>query len=222
MRGTNRKRALIVSGSVILLCLTLIVGMTWALFTDTQKVKNHLKAGDLSITLTRTELTKTTLDEKGFLVTPDQPDTTPKSFTNPTDENVFDIANGERIVPGSKFVAKMQIDNKSDVAFGYWIEIVCTDKSLGEDLAKQLKITVDTDESHVANGLTVGGENAYIEVLEKGAGGTFTVTVEFEDKGYTFDPVSGTLISDNDAAELESVQFDLVVYAVQVTTNPNP
>ena len=48
------------------------------------------------------------------------------------------------------------------------------------------------------------------------------MTVEFEDKGYTFDPVSGTLISDNDAAELESVQFDLVVYAVQVTTNPNP
>ena len=47
MESTNRKRALLVSGSVILLCMTIIVGMTWALFTDTRTLTNHLKAGDL-------------------------------------------------------------------------------------------------------------------------------------------------------------------------------
>ena len=56
MKSTNRKRALLVSASVILLCMTIIVGMTWALFTDTQKVNNHLQAGDLSITLKRIPL----------------------------------------------------------------------------------------------------------------------------------------------------------------------
>ena len=51
MKSTNRKRALLVSASVILLCMTIIVGMTWALFTDTATVENHLQAGDLNITL---------------------------------------------------------------------------------------------------------------------------------------------------------------------------
>ena len=128
MKSTNRKRALLVSASVILLCMTIIVGMTWALFTDTQKVTNHLQAGDLSITLKRTELTKTTLNAQGKLVE-SAPDTTTKNFSNPTDENVFGIVEGEKIVPGTKYVAKMQIENNSDVAFGYWIEIVCTDKT---------------------------------------------------------------------------------------------
>jgi predicted ribosomally synthesized peptide with SipW-like signal peptide len=49
---------LLVSAAVILLCMTIVVGMTWALFTDTKGVANHLRAGDLSITLKRTELTK--------------------------------------------------------------------------------------------------------------------------------------------------------------------
>ena len=53
MKGTSRKRTLLVSCAVILLCMTVIIGMTWALFTDTHTVKNHLKAGDLDITLER-------------------------------------------------------------------------------------------------------------------------------------------------------------------------
>ena len=108
MRSTNRKRALIVSGAVILLCMTIIAGTTWALFTDTQTVSNHLQAGDLEITLARTELTKRTLNSVGKLVTSD-PDTTRLDFSNPTDENVFGIVENEKIVPGTKYVAKMEI-----------------------------------------------------------------------------------------------------------------
>ena len=225
-KSTNRRRSLLVSAAVIVLCMVVVVGMTYALFTDTQKVQNHLKAGDLRITLKRTELTKTTLNENGYLVTPDVPDKTVVDFTNPTDKNVFGLntdGNGEvteKIVPGSKFVAKMEIQNNSDVAFGYWIEIICTDKTRGEDLAKQLKITVDAKDSYIADGLTVGSDKAYIEVLDKGASGTFTVTVEFEDKGYTFE--NGVLSSANDIAQSEDLKFDLVVYAVQVTTDPTP
>ena len=215
MKSTNRKRALLVSASVILLCMTIIVGMTWALFTDTQKVTNHLQAGDLSITLKRTELTKTTLNAQGKLVT-SAPDTTTKNFSNPTDENVFGIVEGEKIVPGTKYVAKMQVENHSDVAFGYWIEIVCTDKTNGADLAKQLKVTVNTGadaSASVNDGLTVGSSSNYVGELIIGAtAAEFTVTVEFLDSF-----VAENNIDHNDLAQGENLSFDLVVHAVQAT-----
>lgn len=86
MRSTNRKRSLLVSGSVILLCLSIIVGMTWALFTDTQTVTNHLQAGDLDITLERIALSKTTLTPKGYLNTTDYTGSDAyEDFTNTTD-----------------------------------------------------------------------------------------------------------------------------------------
>ena len=214
MKSTNRKRALLVSASVILLCMTIIVGMTWALFTDTQKVNNHLQAGDLSIMLKRTELTKTTLNAQGKLVT-SAPDTTTKNFSNPTDENVFGIVEGEKIVPGTKYVAKMQIENHSDVAFGYWIEIVCKDKTNGADLAKQLKVTVNTGSdasASVSDGLTVGSSSNYVGELIIGATAEFTVTVEFLDSF-----VAENNIDHNDLAQGENLSFDLVVHAVQAT-----
>ena len=228
MRSMSRKRALLVSAAVILLAMSIIVGMTWALFTDTETVSNHLQAGDLSITFKRTELTKTTLNDSGYLV--ELPaDTTVVNFSNPTDENVFALTTDdegnvtEKVVPGSKFVATMVIENNSDVAFGYWVEIVCTDKTTGEDLAKQLKVTVNTgndDVSTINDGLKVGSDTDFIDVLTVGTDGTFIVTVEFVDDGYSFE--DGVLGSTNDAAERENVSFDLVVYAIQVATEPTP
>ena len=186
MRSTNRKRALLVSGAVILLAMTIIVGMTWALFTDTQNVSNHLQAGDLAITLKRTELTKTTLNANGKLVT-SAPDTNPKNFSNPTDENVFGLVEGEKVVPGTKYVAKMQIENHSDVAFGYWVKIDCKDEDVAKTLANQLKIIIYTDkngdgtidttsegvDSTVATGLEVGSDKDYIGTLERGKAENF-------------------------------------------------
>jgi predicted ribosomally synthesized peptide with SipW-like signal peptide len=211
---------MIVSTSVILLCMTIIAGMTWALFTDTQTVSNHLQAGDLQITLKRTELTKTTLDASGYLTTLPA-DKTPVEFTNPTDENVFGIGTDEKIVPGTKYVAQMQIENHSDVAFGYWVEIVCTDKTAGENLAKQLKVTVNagSDQSgFVGDGLTVrGADGGNVGELAVGATETFTVTVEFLDSA-----IAGNNVADNNLAQTEELSFDLVVHAVQATKAPTP
>ena len=214
-RSTNRKRALIVSGAIIILCLTLFLGTTYALFTDTQTVRNHLSAGDLDITLLRTELVKTTLDDTGYLVEQD-PNKTVVDFTGPNKLNVFDIQEDEKIVPGSCFKATMRVENHSDVAFGYWIEVVCVDKQYGENLAKQLKVTVDigTESSAlVADGLVVKGPNGtWIDELAIGEAGSFIVTVEFLD---SFIEENG--IEANDLAQGESLTFDLVVHAVQAT-----
>ena len=215
MKSTNRKRALIVSGAIILLCMTIIAGTTWALFTDTQTVSNHLQAGDLKISLARTELTKRTLNSVGKLVTSD-PDTTRLDFSNPTDENVFGIVENEKIVPGTKYVAKMEISNKSDVAFGYWVEIKCTDATAGEHLAKQLKVTVNTGTEATAfvnEGLVVKGENdGYVDELLINESKTFTVTVEFLDSD-----VAENNIESNDLAKGENLSFDLIIHAVQAT-----
>lgn len=204
MRSTNRKRTLLVSGSVVLLCLTVITGMTFALFSDEEVVNNHLKAGDLDITLTRTKLTSTYLTERGFLDT--VTDETDKDFTNGTDENVFAL-DGAVIVPQSKYIAEMQVSNNSDVAFGYWVEIVYTGKA-NIELSEQIDITVNTEQSKRLNqGLMVGSASEPIAVLGVGDASTFTVTVEFLD-----------LANDiNNQAQGDDVTFDLVVHAVQYT-----
>ena len=223
MKGINQKRTLLVSAAVILLCMTIIVGMTYALFTDTTKLTNHLEAGDLKITLNRVALEKTALNEKGFLetTTVQKLGDTPVPFDKATKENVFGIVKNELIVPGSTYKATMEIANNSDVAFGYWIEIVCTNKKDGADLAKQVKVYVDADSQYVGNDLkVVGADGKYIGILGVKDSETFTVTVEFEDLAYDFD--GSTLKSDNDAAQGEKLSFDLVVYAVQITKDPNP
>ena len=249
MRSINRKRALIVAAAIILLSMTIITGMTWALFTDTQNVTNHLQAGDLKITLKRTELTKTTLNSQGFLVT-EPTDKTVVTFSNPTDnkQNVFGIetVNGkvtEKVVPGSKFVATMQIENNSDVAFNYWVRIDCKNEDVKKALASQLQVVVYTDknkdgkiitenvdidqdgvvdiykessESYVSSDLEVGNDKKPIGTLAIGQSEKFIVSVEFVDLGYSY--VNGVLTSSNDPAQLDNVEFDLVVYAIQATT----
>ena len=173
-------RAVLVATITMMLCIAMIAAGTYALFTDTVDVKNHLQAGDLSITLKRTELVKTTLNASGYLVEDTVQSATDAAvdFTDSTTENVFGIVADEKIVPGSKFVAKMQLENESDVAFGYWIEIVCKDKTKGEDLAKQVKITVTTGSDNadfIGNGLIVkGANNDYLGELAVGAKTVFT------------------------------------------------
>ena len=216
-------RAVLVATITMMLCIALIAAGTYALFTDTVNLTNHLQAGDLSITLKRTELVKTTLNASGYLVddTVQSATDTPVNFTNSTRENVFGIEEDEKVVPGSKFVAKLQLENESDVAFGYWIEIVCKDKTKGENLAKQVKITVSTSADRsdfVGNGLIVKGANdGYLGELAIGATATFTVTLEFLDSA-----VVNNNIEENNLAQGEEIDFDLVVHAVQATTAPTP
>ena len=228
MRSTNRKRSLLVSAAIILLAMTIIVGVTWALFTDTKKISNHLQAGDLAITLKRVELTKRTLNADGKLATYPT-DTTVKYFTAPTDENVFGLVEGEKVVPGTKYVANMQIENHSDLAFGYWVKIDCNDEDVAKTLAKQLKIIVYTDknkdgtidtttegvDSTIAAGLEVGNDKNFIGTVEVNTAENFIVSVEFVDAGYRYE--NGILSSANDSAQTQSVAFDLIVYAIQAT-----
>ena len=65
----NKKmRTLLLACVTILLCVTMIAGGTYALFTDEVRLSNHLIAGDMDITLERIALNGKTLNNTtGFL-----------------------------------------------------------------------------------------------------------------------------------------------------------
>ena len=234
MRNMNRKRALAISCSVILLCTAIIAGMTWALFTDTQKVPTHLQAGSLDVTLKRIALTKTVVDSNGYLdfdkaiqtETDDPVDfSNTQAFSN--DKNIFDIVKDEVVVPGSKYSATMRIENHSSVAFGYWIEIICEDPDSAGALAEQILVTVNNgDETQIGEGLKVGSPTNFVgklttnknpDIAEDANSDTFTVTISFKDESFTIDPITGELSSVNDQAQGKTLKFDVVVHAVQLT-----
>ena len=210
MKSTNRKRVLVVSGAIILLCMMIIAGMTFALFTDSKRMSNHLRAGDLEVTLTRTYLEYSVLDANGKLAV--TKNTQSVNFTNSTKENVFGVdAKNLLIVPGSYFKAKLKVSNVGNVAFTYDVGIQLSGKS--NALAEQLKVTVTRADgssvtarlSEMANGFTI-----QVGELISGAGSQeFTVEVEFIDD-----------TSINNAAQTQLSVFDLYVTAVQTTTNP--
>jgi hypothetical protein len=122
------------------------------------------------------------------------------------------------VIPGTNYVAEMEITNNSDVAFVYWVEIQYNQKKSDPNFAQQVEVIVDTDLTSVKgenratlnNGLFVGSETEPIGTLAKGESAKFSVKVEFEMLAH----------AQNDLAQNKDVDFDLVVHAVQV--NPVP
>ena len=212
---TKKKRSVLMAVLTCVLCLALAAGGTYALFSDRVTLTNHLEAGTLNITLTRTYLSTTSLNkDTGFLVKTESPDDV--SFTDPTGKNIFDITDETLIVPGCSYFAEMKISNKSDVAFGYWLEIIY-DNTPYVALADQLNVKIVTADGKTVekrldqlNGI-IGGENNPIGTLAKGGEALFTVSVEFLDLENHV----------NNDAKGQQLSFDLVVHAVQVTT-PKP
>ena len=220
---TTKKRSVLLSVMTLVLCLALVAGGTYALFSDQVTLTNHLEAGTLDITLTRTNLVTTSLNaETGFLV--ETENTKRIDFSKPWDpdhpelenENVFDIVDGTLIVPGCEYSADMEIKNNSDVAFGYWLEIVFDD-TVDITLAEQLKITVTTVDGTTTGMLNtsaglIGAEADPIGILAKTESALFTITVEFCDLDHSV----------NNNAKSKTFDFDVIVHAVQITTEPAP
>ena len=211
MRSKNTRRALTVSGAIILLCMTIIVGVTFTLFTDSKRMHNHLRAGDLEVTLTRTHLEYSVLDSDGKLAV--KKDEQPINFTDMTKENVFGVT-GEKIfiAPGSFFKATMQVANIGNVAFTYDVGIQLEGES--NALAEQLQvIIIRADGTSVTTTLSELAEGATVQAGELLAGGDrsqeFTVEIRFVDD-----------TSINNAAQTQLSVFDLYVNAVQATGNP--
>lgn len=213
---TKRKRSLLMSVMTLMLCLALVAGGTYALFTDQVTLGTHLEAGNLDITLKRINLDTKMLGEDGFLH--DLSSRRVVDFTNPTRENVFDIHEDHLVVPCSSYTATMKIENHSSVAFKYWVEIV---HGTGDEaLLSQIQIRVeDSDgnytEHRLSKGSTLGSEAYPIDILAVDESDTFKISILFVD-----DRVD-TSITNNHAMN-QNLHFDVKVHAVQVTERPTP
>ena len=144
----RKKRAVTLSLAGILLCICLIVGGTYALYTDRATVRNHLRAGVLNLTLVRTDLTYTVLNaETGYMEEKRVADD--KDFSASTGESIFGFASGTSLlmVPGSCFRADLTVGRKeqNDVAFDCFVELRLLKES-DPAFAEQLLVSVtDSD-----------------------------------------------------------------------------
>jgi len=206
--GKSKVRTLLVACVMIMLCAAMIVGGTYALWSDNVTVENHLTSGTLQVKLERISLTKTYLDdETGYLVTAG-PDTTIVDFTdtNTADDNVFGIED-EKVVPCSEYEAKLRLTNNGDVAFTY--DVIIKLNSASNALAEQLKVYIDGEDKGTLDQYAVDGK-AVISTQTMAKNDTakeFTVKIQFIND----DDIN------NDAQDKE-VKFDLLVNAVQKTT----
>jgi predicted ribosomally synthesized peptide with SipW-like signal peptide len=140
----KRIRILVTAMATILICVALIAVGSYALFSDTTRVKTHLQAGDLDIKLWRIDLAGKGVDSKGLF--DDIIEVDDKDFTDPSTSNIFD-ADDKFIVPGSEYVAEMMISRSAstNVAIGYWLDFVVPTVTADADkyLLESLTLTVE-------------------------------------------------------------------------------
>lgn len=203
----SKIKVLIASAFAIVGAAALVVAGTYALFSDSISIDNHLQAGTLKAKLERTSLNMVTLDpETGYLV--EHSDDEIKDFTESSmlSENIFGLEEDSLIFPAAFYEVTMKLSNDGSVAFDYTVNIVLTSES--NALAEQLKVTVD-DDAENAKYLSDGETILASGTLDKTEGRsfiTFTIRIEFMNQN-----------NNNDAQDLK-VDFDLMVKVIQRTT----
>lgn len=207
----NKRRMLVLTFSIILLCLSLIVGTTYALFTETIIVKNHLQAGSLDVSLVRTNLKYNILNEKGYFEEKEIEENV--DFSSLKNESIFDIEESSFVVPGSYYEVEFELRNKGNVAIDYIINIVVNNET--NELSKQINVQLiennnvvkenTLDEIKNNNFVISKGEMIVGEETKK-----LTIRIEF------MDDLSNNSINNNLAQNKETM-FDLIVEAVQKT-----
>ena len=213
----NKYSVLVSASLMVMLAAGLIVGGTYALFSDSVKVSNHLKAGNLNISLLRTSYSKTTLDDDGYLTT--VTDSTVTDFTDATDKNIFDIQDDEVIVPCSSFTANMKLVNgklngseyiASSTAFQYDVKLDIDEES-NEELLSQMMVTINKGSELVVNKKLseFTDDTIFSDTMTKNdAYQEFSVKLDFSD----------LTSAENNLAQDQKANFDLIIEAIQLTS----
>ncbi len=204
---SRRMRTVLLSMVMVCLCLALLIGGTYALFSDQETVNSYLKAGKLDAVLYRVEYQDCTLGENGMLVTSER-NTDRIDLTNASSKDImlFDI---EKAVPQSWYEACLEVSNAGNVAFDYGVRMLwnvdgqATDAQ--KELASQIQITISgEDGTELAEfALSAGRDVDLGTILVGGAAQEFTVRAEFLN-----DP-------DNNIVQDVALEFALQVYAIQ-------
>ena len=205
---SKRIRAITLSCVTVLCCVALIVGGTYALFSDSVNMVNHLQAGELKVQLYRDELSGLLLSDEGLLE--EFTDTERVEFSKEL-SNIFGLDKDTKIVPGCDIKAKFTLENTGNVAIGYYLEFVIDGEILAEQLQLTLKTATDTKTvmlSELGKNYTWGSENAPLgQILLGKNAATFSVELNFVDN----DAV-------NNSAQNQLISVDMIVHAIQLTS----
>ncbi len=218
----KRTKTLLLSMLTLCICTLLVVGGTFALFTDSVTVNNHLSAGNLDVGLYRTSYKECVLDTDGLMA--ESAENTDRVNLATNGSVLFNVTNA---APTSWYQATMEVSNLGSTAFDYGVRILwdANDDETDNDeaFASQIRITITSEKIK----RTVTDENGNpVEVnyvtfmldeckdndvslgyLLKNAGvETFTVKAEFINSG------------SNNSAKLATLDFDVQVYATQKTS----
>lgn len=194
-------KALLTSAVTIALCLTVIAGSTFALFTETKTVKMTITAGALDITAYADDesVMVRSAGDAGFVAGTNFDNGGKVQISNITPENPYNVA-VSGMTPGDAFQFDIKTTNSSEFAIDYTIDwkSILDPKTLKEDQKDLLDALV----------ITIVPEDGYTAAA--GQTGKFTVTVEFKDT------------ADNDLYQGAISQIAFTVTAVQHVETTNP
>ncbi len=199
---------LLLSMLALCLCTVVVIGATYALFTDTVTVNNHLSAGNLKVGLHRISFKETTLGDSGLLE--DKTPNTDRIDLTLDNSKVFNILGA---VPESIYTAEIEVSNHGTVAFDYGVRVLWAPNDdpddTDEDFAEQLEITIKSEKLDAPVTFLLSecqDKNIDLGFLlwNKGVE-TFTVEVKF------------LSLAGNNNVRLGSIDFDIQVYATQKT-----
>ena len=134
-----KKKALISSILVIALCVCLITGSTFALFTDetemsvvvsSAKVKLEADVGELTLYSAKADTNGNLIDENGNkYVHEKQPGLTFSNGGTASYDTTTNVLSVNLITPGDKIEVPIQAVNESNVAIQYRYVVKCTDEA---------------------------------------------------------------------------------------------
>ena len=204
----KRTKTMLFSALTLLVCTVLIVGGTFALFTDSVTVNNHLSAGNLEVGLYRTSYRECVLGTDCLMS--ESAENTDRIDLCAVGSMLFNVTNA---VPTSWYQATIEVSNLGSTAFDYGMRILweANDDETDNDevFASQIKITITSEKLEEAVEFMLdecADHDISLGYLLKGTGAeAFTVKAEFVDDG------------NNNSAMLANLSFDVQVYATQKT-----
>ncbi len=204
--------------AMVILCIStaMIVGGTYALFSDYETVGNHLVAGNLDIALTLVDYREYVPGDDGLLTLNVDQDVQ----NNPVDlvgndDTLFTAVNA---VPESYYQATIEIKNKGTTAYDYDVRILWNTENdaTAEQhiLASQIEITITSDkidnETHTKTFLLSDCADNVVPLgymlrstAENESVERFTITAKFVDD------------ENNDRVQNVELSFDIQVNATQ-------
>ena len=186
-----KTKILVTSIATIVLCLCLIAGSTFALFTETTEVNLAVTAGDLDVSA---KINDDSLKTRSF---GDPNNTYPGVvrnkvgyFDNGGSVKINEDGKGVEILqmtPGDGFTFTVTVVNTGDVAVAYtvnWESVVeAADIPEGKlDMFDALDITATVRNGYTTKTFTdEDGDDVYYALGAPGSETTFTITVEFKE-----------------------------------------